>query len=340
MLFLADCGQEVGGGHVMRCLSLARALMDQGAVCAVLETPAASGVLDAFAGPGLVRLPAPGGALHELVNAAWDGARGWQAQVVVVDHYRLSAEQERFLGVPVAVIDDLADRPHACRLLIDPTLGREAGDYEGLTPAGAPVMTGPAFALLAPVYGQARAGALAARRPHLPPRRVLVSLGLMDLKGITGRVLNLLEPMLQELDVDVVVGGQAGGLPWLRHLAARDPSLTLHVDTGQMADLISGADIGIGAGGSSTWERAALGLPSISLILADNQRPLALELERRGACLTVEAARGNLGEALTGAFRKVLEDGELRRRLSEISSGLCDGQGARRAAEAILAVAG
>ena len=339
VLFVADCGPEVGGGHVMRCLSLARALIARGAACAMLATPAVSAVLDAFGDPGIERLPAGEGPLHELVHSARDHASGWQAAVVVVDHYRLGAEQEQFLQAPVAVIDDLADRPHACRLLIDPSLGRETQDYEKLTPAGARILTGPGYALLAPAFAEARARSLAARRPELRPRRLLVSLGLMDLKGITGRVLQLLEPQLDGLEIDVVVGGQAGSLPWLRHLGARNPRLRLHVDTLEMATLISEADLGVGAGGSSTWERAALGLPCISLILANNQRPLALQLDRRGACLAVEEAGGSLGEALTSAFRRLLEDGELRRRLSDTSAGLCDGEGAGRAAEAVLALA-
>ena len=339
MLFLADCGPEAGGGHVMRCLSLARALMDRGAACAIVETPEVGRVLDAFAAPGIERLAAGGGRLHELVGAARDHAGRWRAHVVVVDHYGLAAGQEQFLGAVIAVIDDLADRAHRCGLLIDPSLGRNARDYERLTPAGARILTGPAYALLSPVYAQARAEILAGRRPDIPPRRLLVSLGLMDLKGITGRVLHLLEPQLDGLQIDVVVGGQAGSLPWLRRLASRDPRLRVHVDTVRMASLIGEADVGVGAGGSSTWERAALGLPSLSVILADNQRALALELDRRGACLAVETAGASLAEALTSAFGRLLEDGALRRRLSESSAAVCDGQGAARAAEAVLALA-
>ncbi len=337
VLFLADCGSEVGGGHVMRCLSLATALMHRGAVCAMLATPAVSAVLDAFANPGIERLDVDEGPLHLLVRAARDHASRWGAQLVVVDHYRLTAEQEQFLAAPVAVIDDLADRPHRCGILIDPTLGRSAADYERLTPPGARILAGPDYALLAPAYAEARAESLSTRCCDAPPRRLLVSLGLMDLKGITGRVLRLLEPQLGGLEVDVVTGGQAGSLSWLRHLASRDPRLRLHVDTQSMPALIAKADIGVGAGGSSTWERAALGLPAISLVLADNQRELALELDRRGACLAIEARGGGLDQRLPDAFARLLEDAPLRRRLSEISAGLCDAQGAARVAEALLA---
>lgn len=340
VLFLADCGPNVGGGHVMRCLALARALAGRGAVCAMVATPPVAKLLDVFADGGLARLPAAAEPLHALMDVARDHARKWQADVVVVDHYRLSAEQERFLDAPVAVIDDLADRPHRCRLLIDPSLGRTAEDYSGLTPEGARILAGPAYALLAPDYAAAREGALPKRRPDLPPRRLLVSLGLTDLKGMTGRVLHLLKPMLQGLEIDVAVGGQAQSLPWLRHLESSDPKVRLHIDTREMASLIAAADIGIGAGGVSTWERATLGLPSISLILADNQRDLAWELDRRGAALAVETRDKAFAEAMAAAFARLLGDAELRRRLSQTSAALCDGLGARRAAEALLELAG
>ena len=340
VLFLADCGPEVGGGHVMRCLSLAQALMDRGVACAMVAPPAVSAVLDAFAHARIERLAAPDGQLHELVDAARGLAAQWRADAAVVDHYRLSAEQERRLGVPIVAIDDLADRPHQCGLLIDPSLGRSAEDYAPLTPPGARVLTGPDYALLAPAYAKARGWAKGTRPPSATPQRLLVSLGLMDLKGITGRVLNLLEPLLHGLDIDVVVGGQAQSLPWLRHLASRDAKVRLHVDTQEMASLITAADIAIGAGGSSTWERAALGLPSISLILADNQRDLTFELERRGACLAVEARGDGFATALPAALGRLLGESDLRRRLTETSAALCDGQGASRAAAAVLALAG
>lgn len=340
VLFLADCGPEVGGGHVMRCLSLARALAARGATCAMIATPQVARVLDAFADERTRRLAAAEGPLHALVDAARDNVARWSADVAVVDHYGLSAEQERLLGVPVAAIDDLADRPHACRLLVDPSLGREASDYAELTPPGANILAGPAYALLAPAYAEARAWALGARRPDEQPRRLLISLGLMDLKGITGRVLHLLAPLLDGLEIDVVVGGQAQSLPWLRHLASGDPRVRLHVDTRDMAALIAAADVGIGAGGSSIWERATLGLPSICLILADNQRDITFGLDRRGAGLVVEARGETFAADLQAAFGRLLGDGVLRRRLSETSAALCDGQGADRAAEAVLELAG
>jgi UDP-2,4-diacetamido-2,4,6-trideoxy-beta-L-altropyranose hydrolase len=341
VLFLTDCGPEVGGGHVMRCLSLAEALAARGAVCGFLAPPEVARVLDVFAGPEVERLTAKAGSLQWLVEAGAETAKTWRADAVVVDHYGLGGQQETLLrpgGARIVAIDDLAARRHDCDLLIDATLGRSSEAYAALIPAPASALTGPAYALLRPEYADGRGAALARRRPAAPPRRLLVSLGLMDFRGVTGRVMNLIRPALDELQVDIVVGSGASTVPWLRHVVDQDARLTLHVDTRDMAGLIAAADIGIGAGGSSTWERAALGLPSLSLILADNQQAVALELDRRGAAVAVETRGAGFAEALPQAFARLLGDGAFRTRLAETSAALCDGAGAARAADAILAL--
>jgi UDP-2,4-diacetamido-2,4,6-trideoxy-beta-L-altropyranose hydrolase len=342
VLFLADCGAEVGGGHVMRCLSLAEALAGSGARCAMLATPAVTRVLDVFADQRLERASVAESSQEGLVEAGIAFADDWVADILVIDHYGLDHAQELALSNAVRAVvamDDLADRPRHCQLLVDPTLGREAADYDGLIEPGTRVLAGPAYALLAPAYAAMRKSVLSQRRPQTPARRLLVSLGLMDLGGVTGRVLNLIMPLLAGMEVDVVVGAAAPSLAWLRSLEAREPGVRLHVDSRGMARLISMADIGIGAGGVSTWERAALGLPSVSLILADNQRSLALGLERRGASLAIEARGDGLTREAPQALERLLADGDLRQRMSEVSTALCDGRGAHRVAQAVLALA-
>ena len=341
ILVLADCGPEVGGGHVMRCLALTQALMAKGVSCAFMATPQVARVLDAFALAGLERQPVPEAPLHQLIEAAARAAEAWGATAVLVDHYGFGARQEQLLrggGRRLLCIDDLAQRPHDCDLLIDPTLGRDAQAYQGLTPAGCKVLAGPGYALLRPEYAKARDAVLARRRPADVPQRVLISLGLMDFRGITGRVMNLIGPALGEFDVDIAIGSEATSLSWLRRLEGQNARMTLHPDASDMAELIGHADIGVGAGGASTWERATLGLASISLILAANQEAVALELDRQGGSIAVDARGSDFAQTLPAAFERLKTEADLRARLSHISAGLCDGRGAERAAEAIAAL--
>jgi spore coat polysaccharide biosynthesis predicted glycosyltransferase SpsG len=103
-----------------------------------------------------------------------------------------------------------------------------------------------------------------------------------------------------------------------------------------MAGLTADCDIAVGAGGSSVWERAVLGLPSITLILADNQASTAERLAVAQATLAVDVRAPGFEAALVGAWERLLGDRSLRWTLSQCASELCDGRGAERVAEAVL----
>ena len=338
VLFLCDAGPHVGGGHVMRCLTLARALAAEGVASTFLAPPAVGDILEAFGETHRHPVPAAAAEGPQALSAAAAAALdGGSYAAVVVDHYGMSAREEEALAGPgrlLAVIDDLADRPHLADLLVDTGYGREAAAYGALVPEGAQLLLGPDYALVRPEFAASRAEALA-RRSGAPVRRVLVSLGLTDVGGITGRVLRLLDGRPGEICFDVVVGGGAPSLPELRERAARDPRLTLHVETAEMAALTTAADLAVGAGGSSTWERACLGLPTLALVLADNQAELAGRLAAAGAALAVEARDEDFGGAFRESYARLVQDAELRARLSRTSAALCDGGGAARVAAAL-----
>lgn len=316
ILFLPDFGPAIGGGHVMRSLTLARALNALGARCAFAVNEDTAALLSAF----------NDGAVEVWPEGAWRE----QPAVAVVDNYALTAADERALaarGVKVAAMDDIG-RVHDCDLVIDPGLGRTAADYPGRTQ----VLAGPQYALLRPEFTETA--------PHRTGGRVLVSLGLTDVGGITAYVLAKLATAEGWSAIDVVLGSGAESLEYVREAAAHDPRIRLHVETKAMARLTAEADLAIGAGGGSVWERACLGLPTLLLILAENQRPMAQRLAAEGAVLALDVADPDFDAQFDAELAILLTDAELRASLSARSRGLCDGQGAARVARAILALAG
>lgn len=342
VLFFADAGPQVGGGHVMRCLTLARALTDRGAECAFVESRAAAHVLARFGWPsqGVVAM-ANTEDLPGLVRWGRAFAERFAPDAVVFDHYRAGAAEEAALigaGRRIVAIDDLADRAHACDLLIDPGFGRRAEDYAGLTPEGCEVLAGPDHALVRPEFAAARPRALSRRARHDPPRRALVSLGLTDVGAITARVVETLRPRLGEVRLDVVLGQDAPSLEALAALAGEDRRIRLHVNSQEMAALTADADLAVGAGGSSVWERATLGLPTATVVLADNQAAMAARLDEAGASLALDARADGFDAALAAAWDRLAAEPSLRWSLTERSSALCDGRGAERAAVAVLAM--
>jgi UDP-2,4-diacetamido-2,4,6-trideoxy-beta-L-altropyranose hydrolase len=330
VLFFADAGPAVGGGHVMRCLTLADALQRNGAVCGFVATAAAVGVLDAFAGEGIERVGASGDSAEAIAAAA----RRWRADAVTVDHYGFERGHEarlRAAGPLLMVLDDLR-RSHDCDLVLDSNLGRTAADYPGLD-----TLTGPAFALVRPAFAERRVAALARRAVTGAPKRILVSLGLTDIGGVTARVVEAMLPDLREARLDVVLGEAAPSLTRLAALAARDARIQLHVNARDMPALTAEADLAVGAGGSSTWERCCLGLPTLLIVLADNQRPNAEALAAAGAALTLEVTAG-FEDELRVALTRLREDADLRHRMSQAAADLCDGHGAAQVALWLLAL--
>lgn len=357
--FRVDASIDIGTGHVMRCLTLAAALSERGATCIFLCRPHEGHLLDYIAGQGFraLALPQLEATREDAQNddpshAVWLGT-GWAEDArdslaaladhtggaavdwLVVDHYALDARWERALRPAckrLMVIDDLADRPHDCDLLLDQSLGCEAADYAGLLPSAATTLLGPRYALLRPEFARLRAASLARReRPGL--RKLLVTMGGVDKDNVTGKVLDALTgcALPDDVEITVVMGPQA---PWLGQVRAQAAAMQLPtevlVGVSDMARLMAESDLAIGAGGTTTWERCSLGLPSIIVATAANQAGIAEAMVAAGAALDpgpVSAAgfTQNLQVALTAA-----EDPARLAALSEAVAGICDGDGIGR----------
>jgi len=331
ILFVVDAGPAVGGGHVMRSLTLAAVLEAQGASCRFVAHPAAGAILTAFA-PETPQAPAGSNTPRDLAEAV----AGERYDAIVFDHYGLAAGDQRTMaqGAPSMAIDDLADRPLGVDMVLDSGPARRAEDYDSLIDEGARLLLGPHFAPVRPEFAALRDTALAWRGE--PVGRVLVSLGLTDVDGVTARVIDRLRPRIGESGLDVVLGADAPSLAGLAKVARRDTRIAIHVDSPHMARLTAEADIAVGAAGSSTWERCTLGLPTLMLVLAENQRASARALAEREAALVVDVDAADFDTSFDRALMRLMTDAALRRQLAANSAELCDGQGGPRVAEAFL----
>jgi UDP-4-amino-4,6-dideoxy-N-acetyl-beta-L-altrosamine N-acetyltransferase len=210
------------------------------------------------------------------------------------------------------VIDDLADRPHDCDLLLDQNLGRKSSDYSGLVPQSCQTLIGPQYALLRPEFAELRPYSLARRMfPQL--RRLLIAMGGVDKDNATGKVLEALKgcSLPEEFCIKVVMGPYA---PWLRQVRDQASQLPWNtevlVNVRGMAGLMADSDLAIGAAGTTAWERCCLGLPTLTLVLAENQRGVATSLESSGSISLIKAA-GDLKHDLKNAIRQCLLPGHL-----------------------------
>lgn len=356
--FRADASLQIGTGHVMRCLTLADHLRERGVKSIFLGRPHAGNLLDLVGQRGHVALtlparePVKATAQQDPVHSSWLGSTwdedaqdcihalrqhldGTCVDWLVVDHYALDARWEtsmRSACRKILAIDDLADRRHDCDLLLDQNLGRKSADYERLVPRGTTVLTGPRFALLRPEFARLRDQSLARRQDPLL-KRLLITMGGVDKDNVTGRVLEALDQIAlpPELSIDVVLGPHA---PWLEQVRARAAEMTrptrVLAGVDNMAQLMCDNDLAIGAAGSTSWERCCLGLPSITLILAENQSEIAKALQRSDATVLAESA-----DAIAGLLQQHLHSRDARKSLSDIgrhAALICDGSGSSRVA--------
>jgi UDP-2,4-diacetamido-2,4,6-trideoxy-beta-L-altropyranose hydrolase len=264
---------------------------------------------------------------------------------IVCDSYELNSNVERTLrshASRIVVIDDLADRPHDCDALIDSSWGRSITDYRDLVPAGTLVLTGPRYAPLRSEFAASRHAALIRRSTGAAVARVLVSMGLTDVGGITARIVTglLATPVQARLQaqLDVVIGSLAESRDALEALAHNDRRVRLHIDPPDMARLMTNADLAIGAGGTTTWERCCLGLPTVLVVLADNQRPGAVALERAGAAKIVPAAADANLRTIASLAVGLADNTRARTAMAAAAAAIVDGKGVERVCQSILAL--
>lgn len=336
ILFRADGNAEIGSGHLRRCLSLAEQLRSWGHecvfVCAAAERSFNRLVGDA--GFQLIELAPPEGSersaqrdAEEVIAAV--GACG-PFDVAVVDHYRLDRPWQReirSIAGRIAVIDDLADRPHDCDLLLDPAPG-DSQRYAGLVPPSCLTLLGPRYALLRPEFaelrkrGSERSGTV---------ERVLISFGGADADNFTGRAIDAVRSALPAARIDATSSRAAPHREQLEELARADANLSLHVDAANMGELMAAADLAVGAGGSTSWERACLGLPSIVAVVADNQQDTVRALEALGCAIAV-GAEAAFGVELERLVACLATSPGLLRLMSSAGAAVVDGRGAARVA--------
>ena len=336
-VFRCDAGASMGGGHAVRCLALADALRDAGWTATFASTRETIDTVPAIARSGRDWIELPGAADGEPRLLAAKLPQGCDA--LIVDHYGRGGDFEtacRGFAKRIFAIDDIPDRAHDCDLLLDATPGRKADEYARLVPPDCKLLMGGRYALLRRQFSEARAAALARRGNGEEVSRILVSMGATDPSDVTSVVLRGIARSGLKAAVDVVMGQASPHLSKVRALvASRAVEAHVHVEVSDVAALMTAADVAVGAAGASSFERCCLGLPSLVVVAAANQRQIAAALVGAGAAVSLGEAKTLREDDVAAALRNLAADAERRAKLARNAGMLCDGRGAARAAVAI-----
>jgi UDP-2,4-diacetamido-2,4,6-trideoxy-beta-L-altropyranose hydrolase len=357
-----DASTEMGMGHLMRCLSLARGLADDGANVSFLLRSHAARLAGLIEGEGhSVRLlpdperrpdaPAADGTAYALwLPTTWQNDAEQTLEAVdrigpvdwlIVDHYALDARWERMLRkrVPrILAIDDLADRKHDCDILLDQNLVLDMEHrYHGHLPPTCRPLLGPAYALLRREFARQRES-LTERSGKVS--RILVCYGGSDPGNETAKALSAIKSLsLPWLAVDVAIGLSNPHAESISGLCRKMPLAELHRGADNMAELMTRADLAIGAGGVMSWERCCLALPTIAVDIADNQTGALTALASSGAVAYLGSASSVTVDQIAGTLQSMLDDPARTRAMGEAARALVDGLGTSRVREAMRSLA-
>lgn len=342
--FRTDASSQIGTGHFMRCFTLASEIKKQGAdICFVSRNlPLHLREMVITKGIELISLSAHDDeeSIDELAHASWLGVsqeqdaqetvKSLSGQVydwMVVDHYALDVRWESIVRPNVKkimAIDDLADRHHDCDILLDQNYYADMQTrYNGKVPSHSQLLLGPNYALLREEFRALREQ-IKVRNGMV--KKVLVFFGGVDENNYTFQAIEALAELNAGLQVDVVIGAQHPFKEMIEYACTKH-GYVCHVQTPYIAKLMADADLAIGAGGSASWERCCLGLPSLLVSLADNQIAIAKELSSIGGCTYI----GNRDEvSLKKWLIQFIANQELTKKISENAFSIVDGLGVHR----------
>ena len=350
--FRADASTQIGVGHVMRCLTLANALQkrDVQTIFICRHLPQYLESILTSSGHQVLRLnrAANGDPLDDLPQSILLGVSQHQDAAetiaaiantkldwIVVDHYGINALWETALRAQasrIMVIDDTADRMHDCDVLLDQNFYLNADTrYVGKIPPACALLLGPRYALLRDEFRVWRTKT----KPRTGPvKRILVFFGGMDAQNHTGGTIEVLSQICgTKIAVDVVIGAEHSQRQEINSQCLKY-NFNCHVETSRMAELMANADFCIGAGGSASWERMALGLPTLAKCIAQNQRQLIEDCAKKGFLISA----GSIFEDARTAATKIgaiLTQEKLLTSISKKCMELVDERGTLRVLRAL-----
>ena len=348
--FRVDASLQIGTGHLMRCITLANKLKENGAIntfiCRQIPVFLQTKVLEQ--GHELILLAKPTEQIDDvgvgyLAHAEWlNTTQTKDAQDVleaiidrkcdwlIIDHYALDIVWEtklRDATKNILVIDDIADRKHDCDVLLDQNFYVDMQNrYIDKVPKHCQLLLGPRYALLRPEFLSARQHA---KVRSGGVKRILVFFGGVDADNYTCMTLTALQHLdLKGIAVDVVIGAEHPNRDELLSICKAN-DFVCHIQTQHMAELMLQADLSIGAGGSATWERCCLGLPAIAISTADNQA-IQIKDAALGGLIYVIETNTNFPKVIERHLLSMIESSIFRQVLSNNSMKMVDGRGVLR----------
>jgi UDP-2,4-diacetamido-2,4,6-trideoxy-beta-L-altropyranose hydrolase len=341
LIVCAESGIQVGTGHVMRCLALAQAWKRAGGAVTFLLREGLPGIEERIRAEGISLEtlpletlkkdcePSPEAFVRAVLRAG--------SPIAVLDGYNFGARQQAALtqaGIRVLTVDDYGHATdYPVRWLLNQNAYATPEMYRG---TNARLLLGPAYALLRDEFSP-----WAAWKRVIPDRaqKILITIGGSDPHNTSAQILRSLELLGagKALEVVLVVGG---GNPHAEDVQAAAQHCPVPVriarNVQDMPALMAWADVAISGAGVTSYELSYMGLPSLLLVVAENQRRIAERLSELGMAVHAGRTEEFNAESFADRLRALVEDKQRREAMSRGARELVDGMGSERVRAALL----
>jgi len=359
-----DASTNIGGGHVMRCLALAKELKRSGALITFISRRHNGNLNQLISKKGfnVVELQKPNSKKNEKSKNSQNSHTDYDwlgiAEIkdaedtikivgcnkpdwLIVDHYSLGEKWENRLRSHVKkimVIDDLANRKHDCDMLLDQTYQRADEEYTTYVDKSCVLLVGTKYALIRHQFKILRERAINRRSKYSTIKNVLVTMGSTDPHDLTSLVIDALSKINWVLKPEITLV-LTSNFPHIQNvnkkalLSKLDISIKKNVSN--MAELMLEADIAIGCSGSTSWERCCMGLPTVIVIDSSNQKAIGMSLVESGAAFLVSNT-SQIVEGISNAVDKLKDNHKYYNVMFKTAIKLADGQGVKRVVGRII----
>lgn len=332
IVFRVDGNKHIGSGHIMRCLSLADALLDKGLKSVFIVAEKQFQTLIQERGFECMVLNSKYDQLDEELSNVLPLLEKLCPQLIILDSYFVTPEYMSTLRetTPLVYIDDLNMFDYPTDAVVNYNIYAHKMQY----PQNKRYFLGPQYAPLRKEFS--------GLKREIEPKviNVLFSTGGTDLEHVALRCISYLKehPELQELTYHFVIGGLNQDVAEIEKKARGASYIKLHKQVKDMKSLMMQCDIAVSAGGTTLYELCACGLPTITYIFADNQIMVAEGFEENGIMLCAGDVRekSTFEDTLYAKLSELVINWERREKLSGKMCELIDGSGAKRLAKAII----
>ena len=330
-----DASPEIGIGHIMRCLTLAQELKNNFDKIIFLTQKNSSDFIETIMKNEFEVIFISANNDSDIIKNIVT-TNSVNKNFLLIDHYNVDSNFESSLKntfEKIFVIDDLANRKHDCDLLIDQNYYRDLNQrYEKLIQNGTITLLGPKYAIIRPEFRKINKKAI---KKNSQIKKILVSFGGSDPTNECKKALDALCSIENsKFEIVVVAGIYNHKFEQLKKLYEKYSNIKIYRHVNDLSRLMLNSDLFIGAGGTTTWERFYMGLPSIVTIISDDQRESIEFLSDMGHIINLGLAKNVTSKTYVQTLQKPNFD--LVYNMSLHNQKLVDGNGSNRIKKQII----